>query len=92
MLIELHQIRGQDSRSSRNLNEKLSPGYTWPRRAAYKDPSTQTWQSVGLNFGVACRKAAKKAREARLGRRDAQTRQCSKIERHLFYRFGRRRV
>ena len=84
---ELCQIRGQDSRNSRNWVRNLLQGMcglvgAWQRS---KQLPEYVWPEIWIGM-------SKAARKARLGCREAKARQCWKIERDKLHRSGRRRA
>ena len=88
--IEVYQILGQDSRKFTLLKEKNPPkGYTWSGKRLTKNQATtrpeNLWPDVWSKMGKAARKKEKQER----ANENPESRQCSKVERHLFHRSGR---
>ena len=85
--IEVYQILGKDSRS--HFIERKTSKEVYVLREKLTKIQSATKPKNLWQFGPQWEKPLRRERKARMGKREAKTRQCSKIETHLFHLSGR---
>ena len=91
MWIEICQIHGQDSRSLLKWTENLLKEKCGPEGDVQRSKQLPDLIICGLSCGLACQKQPRR-RRSKNGPWNNRAWQCSKTERHLFYRSQRWRV